>query len=229
MRVATLLCLTLWALPAASQADRLPIYLDCQGFVPGCDLDFFQTEIGFAQFVRDPADANVYVLVVHEGTGGGGDSYTLFFEGRQEPLRNRRDTLTTTTPPAASDDDRRQSLRGRLAIGIAGFAARAGIADRISVTTEALTDAPSAASEGVVDPWNSWVFRLDVNGFFNGQSQSASQNVWGSISARRVTESLKVLISPRASYNRSEFDLSDGDTFVSDNARFGLDADIVAS
>ena len=210
------------AQPAGGSARPLTTFVDCPGFVPGCDIDFFQTEVGFARFVRDPADAAVYVLIVDEDTGGGGERYTLLFEGRRGPAAGRRDTLVTATPPAASDDEQRRALLGRLALGLAGYASRTGLADRLTVAYAApAADAPDDDAEAV-DPWNAWVFRISGSGFFSGQSQSQQYNVFGSVSAERVTEALKVSIRPSASYNRSDFELSDGSTFTSDNAQYGL-------
>ncbi|WP_412060383.1 hypothetical protein [Rubrivirga sp. IMCC45206] len=228
MRLVSLAVLALLLSSAAVAQDRLTTFVDCPGYVPGCDTDFFQTEIGFARFVRDPADAAVYVLVVRENTGGGGDRYTLLFEGRSPRLAGRRDTLVATSPPAASDDDQRRTLLSRLAVGLAGFASRTGLADRLAVTYAA-PEVEEAEADEVVDPWNSWVFRVNGNGFANGQSQSLFYNVNGSFQARRVTEALKVSIRPRISYNRQEFELSDGSTFVSDNANYGLNSSAVAA
>ena len=213
---------------SAQDASRLATFVDCQGFVPGCDQDFFQTEIGFAQFVRDPAVASVYVLIVDEDTGGGGNRYTLLFEGRRAALRGRRDTLVTSTPPGASDDDQRRALLGRLSLGLAGFASRTGLAGRLTVGYDAPTTEQAVAEE-VSDPWNSWVFRLSGSGFFNGQAQSQSANMFGQFSASRVTEAFKVSVRPRAGYNRSSFELSDGSTFTTDNANYGLNAGAVWS
>lgn len=225
--------LALLAAPAvlAQSPDRpLTTAVDCPGYVPGCDIDFFQTEVGFARFVRDQADADVYVLIVDEDTGGGGERYTLFFEGRRGPVAGRRDTLVTTTPPAASDDEQRRALLGRLALGLAGFASRTALANRISVTYDAPdAGATGAEAEEADDPWNSWVFQIRGNGFFSGQSQSQQYNVFGSFSAERVTEDLKVSVRPTASYNRSDFELSDGSTFTSDNASYGLSSILVFS
>ena len=215
---------------AQPAAERLTTFVDCPGRVSGCDLDFFQTEVGFARFVRDPADAAIYVLIVDEDTGGGGERYTLVFEGRRGALAGRRDTLVTATPPAASDDQQRRALLGRLALGLAGFASQTALADRIAISYNAPdVGTDEASAEDVRDPWNSWVFRISGSGFFNGQSRSQSYNLFGSISAVRVTEALKVSIRPRASYSRSDFELSDGSTFTSDNADYGLSATAVVS
>ena len=82
----------------AQPADHLVTHVDCQGYIAGCDEDFFQTELDFARFVRDPSDAAVTVRLVSEDTGGGGERVTLLFEGRRGSLRGRRDTLVTSTP-----------------------------------------------------------------------------------------------------------------------------------
>lgn len=228
MRLATLAALALFFSAPALAQDRLTTFVDCPGYVPGCDVDFFQTEVGFARFVRDPADAAVYVLVVRENTGGGGDRYTLLFKGRSAKQAGRRDTLVTSSPPAASDDDQRRTLLRRLAVGLAGYASRTGLADRLTVAYDAPT-MEEAEVEEVVDPWNSWVFQVNGSGRSNGQSQSLFYNVNGSFQARRVTEALKVSVRPRVSYNRSRYVLSDDSTFVSDNANFGLNSSVVAT
>lgn len=225
-----LLLLALFATASvAAQSTQLTTFVDCPGFVPGCDIDFFQTEVGFARFVRDPADADVYVLIVDEDTGGGGDRYTLLFEGRGDGLEGRRDTLVTSAPPASSDDDQRRALLSRITLGLAGYASRTDLAERLTISYDAPTDAEIDLEDEVRDPWNSWVFRINGNGFFSGQSRSQRYNVFGSFSAERVTEALKVSIRPRASYNRSDFELSDGETFTSDNANYGLNSRIVFS
>ena len=217
-------------LAAAQPSDRpLTTAVECPGYVPGCDIDFFQTEVGFARFVRDQADADVFVLVVDQDTGGGGEQYTLFFQGRRGAFAGRRDTLVAATPPGASDDDQRRAILSRLSLGLAGFASRTGLARRLAVTYAAPNDAEAADDEEVRDPWNSWVFRVDGQGFFRGQAQSSESNLFGSFSAQRVTEALKVSVRPRVSYSRDEFELSDGSTFVSDNASYGLNGGAVVS
>src|SRR6185436_18061669 len=65
----------------ATQAQPTRLFLDCSGFY--CDLDYYQREIPFVDWVRDRADADVHLLVVHESTGGGGGEYTLTFIGQR--------------------------------------------------------------------------------------------------------------------------------------------------
>ena len=217
----------------AQEAARLVTFVDCQGYVPGCDEDFFQTEIGFAQFVRDPSNAAAYVLVVREGTGGGGDRYTLLFEGRRGAIQGRSDTLTTSTPPGASNDDQRRALLGRLSLGLAGLASRTGLADRLSIGYAA-PNVEEVEAETVSDPWNSWVFRINSNGNFNGVATSKSGNLNGSVSASRVTEEFKVSVRPRGNYNFDRYSFVSSETgadttVVSTRSSLGLNAGAVKS
>ncbi len=219
------LFLALAASAAHAQDAPLTVSVDCPGYVPGCDVDFFQTEVPFAQFVRDPAGADVAVLITQQETGGGGRRYDLFFRGRRAAA-GRVDTLTVQTGPGATDDARRRALLGRLALGITGYAARTGLADRLAVAYAApAADAPAAAPAR--DPWNNWVFRLSGNGYFNGQQQTSSVQTFGSVSASRVTDRWKLRVQPNGSLNRDRYDLTDSTTFVSRRTSVGLFGQVV--
>lgn len=210
----------LLATSAVSAQDApLSVSVDCPGSVPGCDVDFFQTEVAFARFVRDPAGADVAVLITTQATGGGGQRYDLFFRGRRGAASGRVDTLTVQTEPGATDDAQRRALLGRLALGVAGFAARTSLADQLSVAYAA--PAAAAATAPARDPWNNWVFRVSGQGSFNGEQRTSSANTFGSFSASRVTDRWKVSIRPNGSYNRRTFELRDGSTVVNENTSYG--------
>ena len=224
MGLALLLLLAAAAPAARAQDAPLAVSVDCPGYVPGCDVDFFQTEVPFARFVRDPAGADVAVLITQQETGGGGRRYDLFLRGRRGAA-GRTDTLTVQTEPGATDDALRRALLGRLALGVAGFAARTGLADRLSVAYAAPAAAEAAAPAR--DPWNNWVFQIRGQGYFNGQQRTSSASTFGSLSASRVTDRWKLSVRPNGSYNRSAFDLNDSTTFVSAQTSVGVFGQIV--
>jgi hypothetical protein len=201
------------------------VSVECPGYVPGCDVAFFQTELGFVRTVRDVADADVSALLTSQETGGGGRSYTLTLRGRRGAAAGRGDTLTVQTEPGASDDARRRALLGRLALGLAGFAARTGLADRLTVAyaAPAAADAPPPAC----DPWNNWVFNVEGNSYFNGQQSQSSVSVFGSVSASRVTDRWKLTVRPNGSYNRNAYAVDSVTTVVSANGSLGAFAQAV--
>ncbi len=49
------------------------------------------------------------------------------------------------------------------------------------------------------DKWDSWVFKGQLSGWFNGQQTTTSNNIYGRFTANRVTEEWKINL--RASYN----------------------------
>lgn len=212
--------------PAPAPAEEaLTVSVDCPGDVPGCDVAFFQTEVPFVRFVRDLGGADVAVLVTQQETGGGGRRYDLFLRGRRAAA-GRVDTLTVQTEPGATDDAQRRALLSRLALGLAGFAARTGLADRLSVAYAApAAGAPTAAAAR--DPWNAWVFRVQGQGYFNGQQQTSSADLYGSVSASRVTDLWKLTLSPNASLSRNRFVRGDGTAFVSRLTSVGLFGQVV--
>ena len=226
LRLATLLALV--ASPGVLAQDApLAVSVDCPGYVPGCDIDFFQTEVPFARFVRDQGGADVAVFITQQETGGGGRRYELTFRGRRGAALGRADTLRVGTEPGAADDAQRRALLGRLRLGLVGYAARTGLADRLSVgyAEPAATDAGDAPAAR--DPWNSWVFGVNGDGYFSGQQSSTSANLFGSLSASRVTERWKLQVRPNGSYNRSTFELDPSTTVVSANGSYGVSGQAV--
>ena len=214
----------------AQTTGGLRVALDCQNTY--CDTDFLRTEVAFVTFVRDPADADVQVLVTEQTNGSGGDTYTLRFLGRGR-LDGVRDELTTATGATATDDDERRALARALAAGLVPFVARTGGLDRLRITATADASATPAAPER--DPWNRWVFRLRGNGNFNGDANSRSRRLNFSTSAQRTTGRWKSEVSAFANPSRSAFDLDlDGDgandtTIVNDQRSEGASASLVRS
>src|SRR5262245_21088334 len=64
--------------PAATPAPALlKVFLDCDI----CDSDYLKRTVTFVDYVLDRNVADVHVLVLTQGTGGGGDAWTVKFIG----------------------------------------------------------------------------------------------------------------------------------------------------
>jgi hypothetical protein len=57
---------------AQTAPATLSVFLDCGR----CDEEYMHTEITYVNWVRDPAFADVHVLVTNESTGSGGTQFT---------------------------------------------------------------------------------------------------------------------------------------------------------
>jgi hypothetical protein len=196
---------------APAQLDRaLRVFIDCRA--DGCDEQFFRTELTWFDHVRDQQDADVHVLVTGQGTGGGGTEYTVRFIGRGL-WDGQEDTLLRASEASATEDMRRRELVQVFGLGLARFAARTPAGAGLKVVPP---ETGMSVQSGVADdPWNYWVFRTNINTFFNGEASSSSQSVNVNQSANRTTELWKVNFGAGINYNTSDYVLSDGTTYTS--------------
>lgn len=188
-----------------NQGEALRLFLDCSGFY--CDSDYYRTEIAFVNHVRNREDADVHLLITPQQTGGGGTRYTLLFLG-QRRFAAMSDTLDYTAAQTATEEERRSGLARTVKLGLARYAARTSVAERIDLAFRAATAAtpPTAAP---ADPWNFWSFRASMNGFFQGESRLSSNSLSGSLSANRITDTWKIQFSANANERRNRFEVSD--------------------
>lgn len=202
--------------PPGNQPPPLRVFLDCER----CDFDHLRREVTFVDYVRQPADAQVHVLVTSQETGGGGDEFTLYFIGQRE-FAARSDTLRFQTRQDWTEDEERDALTRTFTLGLVPFAARTGVAQNLSIEYDAAEGAMRALP--VDDPWNLWVFRVGVGMELEGEERQTSAAFDGSVSGSRTTEQLKVDISVRGDFEREEIERSDSTILTID--RRDIDAE----
>ncbi len=177
------------------QAKAPTVFIDC-GF---CDENYIRTEISFVNYVRDRLLADVHVLITTQPTGGGGREYTLTFIG-QHRSAGMNDTLTFTTRQSDTQDMIRSLLVHHLKIGLVRYISKTPLAQHLVVSYRQ----PSRATD-VVDRWDYWTFSINMNTNLNGQKASSFVNLFGGLSARRITQEWKIRFSLNANYNESSF------------------------
>ena len=223
MRLMRSLCLLLLLLPGATRARaaeaprpgsprRVRLYLDCGK--AACDEEFLRREIPWVDWVRDRADADVQVLISTQRTGSGGNEHTLFVT-RLHGDAPASDTLQFVTPPATSDDDLRHRFAQDLEVLLARDAVLRDGGERLEVRLRPAPAAAPAAAVPARDPWNGWVYRLSGNGYVNGEKTYRQVNLYGTLSASRVTEDFKLSTSVSQNYSESGYTFGDGSRFTS--------------
>jgi len=216
--LATLL-LTLMNLPAYGQESEplsensaLHVFLDCQGGAWHCDFDHVRREIKWVNWVRDRKDAQVHLLVTAQGTGGGGNSYTLDFIGLDE-LDAETDSISFVSDPDDTHDEVREKLTQTFAVGLVRYVASTPLAQQLQVSYE---ESPGQAVQADLeeDPWKLWVFRVSASGSFNDESLQRGNWYSGSVSANRTSDRLKFNWSASTWSSRDEFEI-DGEVLES--------------
>jgi hypothetical protein len=186
----------------AIQRTAPRMYIDCEL----CDQDYIRTEIGFVNYVRDRKQADVHLMITQMYTGGGGTEYTLTLLG-QLGFDGVNDTLKYNANKTDTQDMIRKGLVGVLKKGLVRYVIHSPLAEYLSVAYAK----PTAASQ-VFDKWNYWVFSTSFNSWFNGESQYKSDQVWGGVTASRVTEDWKSRFSINMSYNDNKYEFQTDDT-----------------
>jgi hypothetical protein len=217
----------------AAPAGRPNVFFDCNG--PGCDQNYYRTEIAWVNWVRQPEDSHVHVIITSQATGAGGREYLLDFTGR-EPHADYRDQVTYRS---AQSDTERESLDGMahtLALGLARFADVTGYKGLVQLST---TAAPAGGGRGagarnvvsaeqVSDPWNLWTFRIGGNANLNGQETQSNAMISGNLNASRVTPQWRVSYGGNVNYNRQRRELTDT-TIIDPRLNFGINTLMVNS
>jgi hypothetical protein len=166
--------------------------------------DYFRKEIPYVNYVRDIKDAGVYILSSVQGTGSGGQKFTYFLVG-QNGNAGMRDTLSFVTSPDETQDETRIKEVNTLKMGLMRYVAKTPLAKYMKISfTEPLSETVSN------DKWDSWVFRTSMNGFLDGQQLTKSTQLFGNISANRITKEWKINSSINYNYGKDVFDTTGG-------------------
>lgn len=232
-QAALLLCLAVYAPgvaagqapPAAGPPATVPtletlrVFLDCNTH---CDEDYIRREITYVDWVRDRQDADVHLIITSQGTGGGGDEFTLRYIGLRL-FRGLDDTLRFATRQSDTEAEIRQQQTSRIGLGLARYAARGANADRLRLTFRPPEQGDRGdLSQQARDPWNLWVFTLSASGHIESESEFRSTNLSGSFRARRVTERWKFSASIRGSRSTSRFELDSNEVVHSKRSDYTL-------
>ncbi len=190
------------------RTGALRVFLDCNS----CDENHLRTEITYVNYVRDRADADVHVLVTTQDTGGGGTEYTLKYIGLQR-FASVEQVLKYVSASTNTDDERRRGFATTFALGLVRYVAETPLASRIKVSFDAPKEATTTAA--VRDPWNFWIFRVQLSGNFSGQESQSERNFDAEVSASRTTEAWKIDSEIEYDYGTERFTLEEGEEFTS--------------
>jgi hypothetical protein len=208
--------------PGARANGALRVYLDCQGGWHGgvCDGNLYRQEITFVNWVRQPEDAQVHVILTSQNAGGGGTRYTLDFLGRGE-LAGMEDQFTYAASVTDVENETLQGILRTFRLGLVRFATAAGYGEGLDVTSAgSALPADALAAEGTEvtpedDPWNFWVFSLNGNASLEKEDLQENTDVGFGVNANRTTEAWKLNLRANGQFERETYELPQDDGTVS--------------
>ena len=209
LHILALLCIYETSSGQPSATSRLKVFIDCQ---TGCDLTYIRSEINIVDFLLDRIAADVHVLITDQNTGSGGDKYQLIFFG-QNLFSNMRDTIYFDNGANNTDFEERDLLLKFLKLGLAPYIAKTKMADKVSIQmkTDEMKGDEKKGTTGLQqkDPWNYWIYNTRLRGSVNSDAVYKSSNYYGSFSAGRVTNELKIVFELEGSKEKSTYEFED--------------------
>ncbi len=186
---------TRYSLP--QKPKTVNIYIDCHR----CDYDYIRSEITWVNYVIDPKNADVYVMISRQRTGSGGREYTISFIG-QRKWAFRSDTLKFTTQWNDSREIVRRKMVKIIKLGLVQFVEETAVADQLEISFKKKRKVFVPE-----DHWNYWVFRTSVSGDFNGEQSRNFQSMRARFSAQRITTDWKIYANFRTRYRKSLYNV----------------------
>ena len=200
--------LSLLAQTTPTKTDsKIKIYLSCTKTWL-CDEDFLRTELTMVDYVRDRFLCDVQVIVNTQFTEGGGEQNQLVLKGLGR-FENMQDTLLYFNNPTVTDNERRQKLLQNLKLGLVRFVAQSIVADKLQIIfTEDKKEKENQTSAPNRDPWNYWQFSVGTSGYFNGDQNYISTNIYMNMAANRETEKSRFNLELSNNISRQKIILS---------------------
>ena len=188
----------------------LRVYFECARGGAGCDQREFRTQIDWVNWMRDRRDAQVHVIVTSQETGSGGRLYTLDFLGLAD-LEGMDDQLEVTSLGTDVRDEAVRAMTRVLAVGLGRYSVLAGVGAPFDVVGSDRSDRTDrlVTSDQVDDPWDFWVFEVDVSGDLSGETSRRNRSIRGGFEASRTTTTWKYSLDASGNWRRNEIQLSD--------------------
>ncbi len=201
-----------------TQNNAVSIFMDCHY----CDINYIRTKLTFINYLRDPQNADVHIIVTRQRTGSGGREYTFTFLGRNR-FSGIDDTLTFNTKNNDTNDEVRNGMVKIMKLGLMRYVAHTPFADEINISYK-----DNGEQKLPEDKWDYWVFNTDLYTRFSGEESQNSINLNGQISANRTTDELKIQLEASSNYDEDNYDI-DGESIKSISRHQDVGALLVGS
>ena len=136
------------------------------------DMDFMRRNMKFIDFVNDPADSDVHIIINNRISGSGGQVYSLMFNNNSfEGISDF--TLTSTTASSDTYEEIRKTITDALTMGLMPFVNQTEASNKISFRYKGKEETQTVQ---INDPWNNWTFRGDLNGSIDLEESRKNYN-----------------------------------------------------
>ncbi|MCM3879236.1 MAG: hypothetical protein ND807_03920 [Vicinamibacterales bacterium] len=187
---------------AGASGGKLKIYLDCDD----CFGNFIREEVNIVEYVRDPAEADVHIIVTSSETGSGGRERSVALLGSAR-FKGMDFKMRALSESADSEDTQRQRLATAIKIGLLNYISSDGIKGGLTVEVE--QTAQFGQSGPANDRWDHWVGSIQGSVAMSGEESGRQLNLSGQVGADRITDDWKITMGVEIEHRREDFDLDE--------------------
>jgi hypothetical protein len=204
----------------------LLVFLDCPPRT--CDLDYLRREITFVNYVRDREDAQIHVLLTRQFAGAG-QEFTFDFIGLRE-FEGDDTRLVWMSSNTNTEDERREGIAQMIRAGVVHYLAKTSLIHRVEIRQQVeRVEQRFLVVSPEDDPWNFWVFRMNVNGQLGGEDRRSNYNIRLGGSANRTTEAWKISFNANFRHDERKFILNDGSESIGTTRSYSFSHQTVKS
>ncbi|MBK9730091.1 MAG: hypothetical protein IPO83_02185 [Chitinophagaceae bacterium] len=182
--------------------NRLDLFIDGSEYIA-----YIKQQLTFVDYVRDRHLADVHLLITTQNTGSGGTEYSLVYWG-QKKFEGKNDTLKYVANTNNTEEETRKGLVQILKMGLMSYVAQLPGADAFEISFNSPTDS-SLLLMDTTDKWNSWIFTVYANSYFNGEQSYQNFYLNGGLTANKTTEDWKINFTVNGSYNYTKYAYDD--------------------
>jgi len=165
----------------------LKVFLDCYY----CDDDYIRRQLPFVNYVRDPKEAQVHIMVTRQSTGSGGRQYKIIYIGQQD-FEGIDDEVSYASSPDETSDMTREGRTRMMAMGLMQYVAKTPLANKVNISYNGNHKEEQAEAEVVEDKWKSWVFDIGLKGEYQQEESRISPEFEADFSVEKITPDWKI-------------------------------------
>jgi len=157
--------------------------------------------------VQDQFVANVNLRINSLENGSGGSEYKLIFEG-QRNITHLRDTVEFSTNGIQTENEVRDILLKHIQLGLVRYAMQTESHDVLTIISKDTSDQKEMGigSNPSEDPFNAWVYNLNLSANGDGQKSNRNLNIETRLSAGQIKETHRLRFSGSFNTQIQRFD-----------------------
>lgn len=163
--------------------------------------NYIKVKLWYVDYVRDPKQSQVHIIINSQPTASGGSHYTVRFIGK-ERFETKNDTLYYNAKVENSNRENRDELTNVITMGLMPYLASNGQQKFMNFD---YTDRTKLIEQSI-DNYKNWVYTASLNTFLSGDKVSEVFSGDASIGVAKITDNWKTRLTASINYGSNNYE-----------------------